>query len=83
MEFEIVHEFHHPCPVVSVVWSPVSSSDAVPKICCFATAGSDGKIRIFNSDLASVHDVLVCLLHCFLPGHRCDDSLKCFLMDRS
>lgn len=59
MQFNIIREFHHLCPVAAVSWSPLSSSDTVPKVCKFATAGVDGKIRIYTSDLAESEHVLV------------------------
>lgn len=59
MEFNIIREFHHLCPVMAVCWSSLSSSDSVPKVCRFATAGMDGKIRIYTSDLAVTEDVMV------------------------
>lgn len=58
MEFNIIKEFHHLCPVTSITWSPLASSDTVPKVCKFATAGVDGKIRIYNSDLANSDNIL-------------------------
>ena len=59
IEFNIVREFHHLCPVVALSWSPLSSIDTVPKVCKFATAGVDGKIRIYNSDLVNSETILV------------------------
>jgi len=32
MEFNIIKEFHHLCPVTSITWSPLASSDTVPKV---------------------------------------------------
>ena len=45
--------------MVSLSWSSLSSSDTVPKVCKFATAGVDGKIRIYTSDLAQSENVMV------------------------
>ncbi|EFX83764.1 hypothetical protein DAPPUDRAFT_301590 [Daphnia pulex] len=58
IQFNVIREFHHFCPVVSLSWSALSSSDTVPKVCKFATAGIDGKIRIYTSDLAQSENVL-------------------------
>lgn len=58
LDFSIIREFHHLCPVVTVAWSPLSSTDSVPKVCKFATAGTDGKIRIYNSDLSITETVV-------------------------
>ncbi len=60
LEFNIVREFHHLCPVACISWSPLSSINTVPKVCKFATAGVDGKIRIYNSDLANTENIIVC-----------------------
>nr|CAH0099185.1 unnamed protein product [Daphnia galeata] len=58
IQFNVIREFHHLCPVVSLSWSSLSSSDTVPKVCKFATAGVDGKIRIYTSDLAQSENVM-------------------------
>lgn len=65
IQFNVIREFHHFCPVVSLSWSALSSSDTVPKVCKFATAGIDGKIRIYASDLAQSENVLVTCLAYF------------------
>ena len=59
LDFSIIREFHHLCPVITVAWSPIASTDSVPKVCKFATAGTDGKIRIYSSDLSNSENVLV------------------------
>lgn len=66
IQFNVIREFHHLCPVITLSWSALSSSDTVPKVCKFATAGIDGKIRIYSSDLAQSENILVYLLTCSL-----------------
>lgn len=58
LDFSIIREFHHLCPVVAIAWSPLSATDSVPKVCKFATAGTDGKIRIYCSDLSNTETVV-------------------------
>jgi len=63
LDFSIIREFHHLCPVITVAWSPIASTDSVPKVCKFATAGTDGKIRIYSSDLSNSENVLELVGH--------------------
>ena len=58
LDFNVIREFHHPSPITHLAWSPLSS-DSMPKLCRIATAGSDSKIRIYNSNLAQSEDVMV------------------------
>ncbi|XP_032795516.2 nucleoporin Nup37 [Daphnia magna] len=69
IQFNVIREFHHLCPVITLSWSALSSSDTVPKVCKFATAGIDGKIRIYSSDLAQSENILE------LSGHT--DNVNC------
>jgi len=57
LDFNVIREFHHPSPITHLAWSPLSS-DSMPKLCRIATAGSDSKIRIYNSNLAQSEDVM-------------------------
>ena len=68
--------------MVTLSWSPVSSSDTVPKVCKFATAGVDGKIRIYTSDLAQTENILV--IHIILFNFKgMSSSYKHFVQELS
>ena len=68
--------------MVTLSWSPVSSSDTVPKVCKFATAGVDGKIRIYTSDLAQTENILV--IHIILFNFKgLSSSYKHFVQELS
>lgn len=54
VEFKRVKEIHQDGRVQALAWSPRSSLVVAPKCLCFATAGPDHKLRIFNSDLEQV-----------------------------
>lgn len=61
---EVVRRFAHKEPVCSVAWSPNMSLVLSPVCMRFATASSDGKVRIFCSNLQEKDDISV------LDGHR-------------
>ncbi|CAN7938537.1 unnamed protein product [Ixodes hexagonus] len=60
---EVVRRFEHKQPVCSIAWSPNMSLVLSPVWMRFATASSDGKVRIFYSNLQDKDDINV------LAGH--------------
>ena len=66
MEYSPVRDFHHGTRVTAIGWAPDTSLLTVPKVLRFATGGSDRKLRIFQSDLKSDHNVKVKNIHFYL-----------------
>jgi len=49
--FELQRDFHHDTRVSAIAWSPETSLAVLPRVLRFCTAGSDGQLRVFSSNL--------------------------------
>ncbi|KYN40352.1 Nucleoporin Nup37 [Trachymyrmex septentrionalis] len=59
-----IRTFHHDARPHAIAWSPETSLSIVPKIVTFCVAGSDFKIRLYNSNLNDVNMFEI------LEGHK-------------
>ncbi|KAG7201050.1 hypothetical protein KM043_017599 [Ampulex compressa] len=59
-----IRTFHHDTRPQAIAWSPEASLSVVPKILMFCVAGTDFKIRSYNSNINDVNTYEI------LEGHR-------------
>ncbi|XP_018057115.1 PREDICTED: nucleoporin Nup37 isoform X2 [Atta colombica] len=64
MAYSPIRTFHHDARPHAIAWSPETSLSIVPKIVTFCVAGSDFKIRLYNSNLNDVNMFEI------LEGHK-------------
>ena len=62
MTENVIRWFSHPSPVTAIAWGP-RSSDSVPMQLHFATAGTDGVVRIFDGTFSNSEENLVSYSH--------------------